>query len=389
MESDFDPLRPETFDSPHDTYRRLRKECPVAHTDAWGGFWALTKHADVANAATDSETFITSRQNVIPKVAFTGRRPPLHLDPPEHTPYRRAISPLLTPRKVARLRPVIHEICAELLQPMVERGSGDICDEFSSRMPVLVFARWMNLPTEQVDRLGDVGRQFNVAVQSADEAKTKESSLLLYDMARALVADRKARPLDPKSDLTTSLLTARVDGAPLPEDMIVGMIRQVLVVGIIAPTVLIGSICVHLSRDRALQDRLRAHPSLIPAAVDEFLRLYTPYRGFARTAVRDVTIRGRAIPADEPIALVYASANRDEEVFEDAETFKLHRPNIKDSLHFGRGTHHCPGAALARLELSIALEELLARTRGFSLAGEPVPTRMPEIGALHVPLKFD
>jgi cytochrome P450 len=389
MEADFNPLEPETFDSPHDTYRRLRAECPVAHTDAWGGFWALTKHADVANAAADSDTFITSKQNVIPKVAFTGRRPPLHLDPPEHTPYRRAISPLLTPRKVARLKPVIHEICAELLAPMVAGGGGDICDELSSRMPVLVFGRWMNLPPDQVDSLGEVGRQFNVAVQSADEAATKESSLLLYGMARDLVADRKANPLDPKIDVTTSLLAARDHGQPLPEEMIVGMIRQVLVVGIIAPTVMIGSICVHLSRDRKLQDRLRAHPSLIPAAVEEFLRLYTPYRGFARTAVRDIDLRGRTIPADEPIALVYASANRDEEVFEDAETFKLHRKNIRDSLHFGRGTHHCPGAALARLELAIALEELLARTAGFELDGPVVPTRMPEIGALHVPLRFD
>jgi cytochrome P450 len=272
---------------------------------------------------------------------------------------------------------------------MVERGGGDICAEFSSRMPVLVFGRWMNLPPDQVDSLGEVGRQFNVAVQSADVSATKESSLLLYDMARTLVADRKARPLDPKVDVTSSLLATRVDGEPLPEDMIVGMIRQVLVVGIIAPTVMIGSICVHLSRDRALQDRLRAHPSLIPAAIDEFLRLYTPYRGFARTAVCDINVRGRTIPADEPIALVYASANRDEEVFEDAETFRLNRSNTKDSLHFGRGTHHCPGAALARLELAIALEELLARTSGFSLNGPVVPTRMPEIGALHVPLAFD
>jgi cytochrome P450 len=389
MEQDFDPLEPETFDSPQDTYRRLRGECPVAHTDAWGGFWALTKYADVAAAASDSATYITSKQNVVPKVAFTGRRPPLHFDPPEHTPYRRAISPLLTPRKVARLRPAIHEICAELLAPMVARGGGDICDEFSSRMPVLVFGRWMNLPPDQVESLGEVGRRFNVAVQSADEDATKESSLLLYDMARDLVTERAERPLDPRTDVTTSLLAARVDGEPLPEAMIVGMIRQVLVVGIIAPTVMIGSICVHLSRDRKLQDRLRAHPSLIPAAVDEFLRLYTPYRGFARTATRDICLRGRTIPEGEPIALVYASANRDEEVFEEAETFRLHRPNIKDSLHFGRGTHHCPGAALARLELSVALEELLARTRGLSVDGPIVPTRMPEIGALRVPLKFD
>lgn len=387
--SDFDPLQPETFDSPHEVYRRLRNECPVAHTDAWGGFWALTKHADVSKAAIDYETFVNSKQNVIPKVAFTGRRPPLHLDPPEHTPYRRAISPLLTPRKVERLRPVIHDICASLLQPLIDRGEGDICTEFSSRMPVLVFASWMNLPQNQVEQLGEVGRQFNVAVQSNDIERTKESSLLLYDMARKLVADRKERPLDPETDVTSSLLSTRIDGEPLPEDMIIGMIRQVLVVGIIAPTVLIGSICVHLSRDPELQDQLRTSPELIPAAVDEFLRLYTPYRGFARTAVHDVEFRGRIIPAGEPIALVYASANRDEEVFEKADQFQLNRPNLSESIHFGKGPHHCPGASLARLELAVALEELLARTSHFELAGEPVQTRMPEVGALHVPLKFE
>jgi cytochrome P450 len=142
--------------------------------------------------------------------------------------------------------------------------------------------------------------------------------------------------------------------------MIVGTIRQVLVVGIIAPSVMIGSIAVHLSRDRALQSQLRADPSLVPAAVEEFLRLYTPYRGFARTATEDVVRCGRTIPAGEPIALVYASANRDEEVFDDAENFVIDRPNMKDSLAFGRGTHACVGAALARLELQVALEELLA-----------------------------
>ncbi|MGZ8335916.1 MAG: cytochrome P450 [Allosphingosinicella sp.] len=385
---DFDPLLPETFDSAHADYERLRTQCPVAHTEAWGGFWALTKHADVAAAAADSGTFITSKQNVVPKVATTGRRPPLHLDPPEHTPYRRAIAPLLTARKVGRLKPVIHAICADLLEPMVAKGGGDICDEFSSRMPVLVFAHWMNLPLEQVERLAKWGRQFNVAVQSADIEASRESSDALYAMARELVADRKAHPLDPRIDATSALLATRVGGEPLPEELIVGTIRQVLVVGIIAPTVMIGSICVHLSRDRKLQARLRAHHSLIPAAVDEFLRLYTPYRGFARTAVRDVKLRGRTIPAGEPVALVYASANRDEEVFEASATFRLHRINIKESLHFGRGTHNCPGAALARLELVIALEELLSRTKGFEVNGEIVPTRMPEIGALHVPLRF-
>jgi cytochrome P450 len=386
---DFDPLLPETFDSANADYARLRAECPVAHSDAWGGFWALMKHADVTAAATDSATFITSKQNVVPAVAFTGRRPPLHLDPPDHTPYRRALTPLLTERKVTRFKPIIRQICDELLDAMVAKGGGDICEEFSSRMPIRVFAHWMNLPPAQIDALAEVGRRYNIAVQSNDMEATKETSLLLYEMARKLVADRKAAPLDPNEDATSALLATRVDGEPLPDDLIVGTIRQVLVVGIIAPTVVIGSIAVHLSRDQALQARLRAHPELAPAAVDEFLRLYTPYRGFARTATRDVTLRGRTIRAGEPIALVYASANRDDDVFPDGTTFRLDRPNMKESLHFGRGTHMCVGAALARLEMLVALEEMLARLPAFRLAGEIVPTRFPEIGALRVPLRFD
>jgi cytochrome P450 len=389
MAHDFDPLVAETFDSPNAVYAELRSRCPVAHSDTWGGFWALMKHADVAAAAADWQTYITSKQNVVPKVAFTGRRPPLHLDPPEHTPYRRALAPLLTERAVARLEPIVREICRDLLARMVANGGGDIVADFSAHMPIATFANWMNLSAEAVAELTRVGRLYNIAVQSNDMDATKENSLLLYDMARAVVADRRANPLPADQDATSALLAARVDGEPLPEEMIVGTIRQVLVVGIIAPSVMIGSIAVHLGRDRALQSRLRANPSLVAPAIEEFLRLYTPYRGFARTAVRDVTIRDRTIPAGEPIALVYASANRDEEVFEDADQFRLDRPNMRDSVAFGRGPHMCVGAPLARLELRVALEELLAAAPGFALAGEPVQTRFPEIGALSAPVTFE
>lgn len=388
MEADFDPLQPETFDSPHQDYERLRKQCPVAHSDAWGGFWALMKHADVTAAAADSDTYITSKQNVVPKVAFTGRRPPLHLDPPAHTPYRKALSPLLSEKRIAGLEPVIRNICRTLLAPLVERGSADLCKDFSARMPIEVFAHWMNLAPERAAALADVGRRYNIAVQSNDLETTRETSLKLYEMARATVEDRKRHPLNASEDATSALLAARVEGEPLPEEMIVGTIRQVLVVGIIAPTVVIGSIAVHLSRDQALQQKLRGSPELVAPAIEEFLRLYTPYRGFARTATRDVTLHGRTIPEGEPIALVYASANRDEEVFEQPECFKLDRANMRESVAFGRGPHMCMGASLARLELTVAIEELLAATRGFSLNGEIVPTRFPEIGAISVPLAF-
>jgi cytochrome P450 len=385
---DFDPLIAETFDSPQEIYRDLRHRCPVAHSNAWGGFWALTRYADVQQALQQSSVFITSVQNVVPRLAFTGRRPPLHLDPPEHTPYRRALNPLLKPERIARLEPKIRALAAQLLQGMVARGGGDLCSEYSSHLTIRVFAEWMDVPESMVPDLQQIGRAYNIAVQSANGEMVKETSFKLYDMARAMIASRRQEPRDPATDPTAALLAARVDGEPFPDEMILGTIRQVLVVGIIAPTIVVGSIAVHLARHPDLQQQLRADLSLMPRAIEEFLRLYTPYRGFARTANRDVEIQGRSIREGEPIALLYASANRDEAVFEHADQFDMNRPNIDEHLAFGMGPHMCAGMPLARLELRIAIEELLKCSRGFELAGEPTQTRFPEIGALSVPLRF-
>ena len=387
--SDFDPEAPEDFESAHREFARLRRECPVAHTEGLGGFWALTRHADVERAASDTGTFTTAVQNVIPKVAFTGRRPPLHLDPPEHTPYRQALNPLLSRARAEALAPVARRSARALLAPIVAKGGGDICAEFASYLPVHVFGEWMRVPQDWLGTLHDSGRAFILAVHSTRPEAMRSTSLALYELARALIALRLKEPQDPVEDPTSALLAARVGGEPLPEELVVGTVRQVLVVGMVAPMVMVGSIAVHLSRDRDLQSRLRADPSLVPAAVEEFLRLYSPYRGFARTARHDIEMGGRDIPAGEPLALVYASANRDEAVFDEPDCFRLDRPNIHRHLAFGRGPHNCPGLHIGRMELRVALEELLGATAHFALDGPVVMTRWPEIGALSVPLRFE
>ena len=378
----------ESSEQSHATYSELRGRCPVAHSDSLGGFWALTRYDDVARAAADYALFTTTVQNVVPKVAFTGRRPPLHLDPPEQTLYRAALNPLLTTAKLALLKPRIREIVRGTLEPLIERGEGDICEAFSSRFPVQVFAHWMNLPPGLEAQLMEAGPAFIGAVQAADEPAMRDSSLVLYDMARALIALRQAEPLPAESDPVSALLAVRQDGHCLPEDMVVGAVRQVLVVGIVAPMIMVGNMAVHLARDAALHRQLKDDPSLVPAAVEEFLRLYTPYRGFARTPTREVTLGGRSIRTDEPVALIYASANRDEEVFEDPETFRLDRPNIGDHLAFGRGPHYCAGASLARIELAIALEELVSSTTRIEIAGPVRSAPFPEIGPWSVPVRL-
>lgn len=388
--SDFDPETPEDFDSSHAVFAELRQKCPVAYTAKMGGFWALTRYDDVKHAASTSDTFVTSHQNVVPKVAFTGRRPPLHLDPPEHTPYRRALNPLLSRERSLALEPAIRQITGELLEPLIASGQGDICGQFSSHLPVHVFGAWMNIEGAWLETLHEAGRAFILSVHLNDEEKMKETSLRLYEMARELIVERRSAPMPVEQDPTSALLAARdAQGNPLPDDMIIGTVRQLLVVGIVAPLVMIGNMAVHLSRHPDLQAQLRANRHEIEDAVEEFLRLYSPYRGFARTATEDVTFGDRTIPAGEAIALVYASANRDEAVFEAPACFRLRRDNITEHLAFGRGPHNCPGAHLARLQLRVALEELLARTKSFALDGEITMSRWPEIGAVAVPLRFE
>jgi cytochrome P450 len=382
VSSDFDPLAPESFTTFHEDFARLRRECPVAHSDAYNGFWALTKYDDVVAALRDPR-FTTTVQNVVPKLAFTGRRPPLHLDPPEHTPYRTALNPYFTAEKMARLEPRLRAIVGDLLGPMVAAGGGDVCEDFSYRLPGYVFAEFFNLPPELGLRIREASRDFNVAVQDFVEEDVKRTSMALYDIAREIIAMRKAEPLDPADDPATGLLRTG-----LPEDMLLGTIRQFIVVGMIAPSVFIGSMVIHLAEHPDVQEQLRAEPGLIPAAVDEYLRLLTPYRGFARTAKEDVVVRGRTIRKDEPIALVFASANRDEEVFPEPDRFVLNRPNVKQHVAFGMGPHRCAGAPLGTLMLRLTLEELLGRTREIAVVGEPRMTRWPEWGTLSVPVRL-
>jgi cytochrome P450 len=390
LTDDFDPLAAEDLHSAHVLYRDLRARCPVAHSNAWNGFWALLRHQDVVSTLRQPETFITSVQNVVPKVAFTGRRPPLHFDPPEHTPYRRALNPFFTEKKMRCLEPAVRAITIKLLDPLIQAGGGEVCSEFTRKLPGHVFAEFFHLSPELSMSIKETSAIYNQALQEANDELVKDTSLRLYELARLIIEMRKAEPWDPADDPTSALLQARGnDGELLPENLVLGTIRQMIVVGMIAPSVMIGCILVHLAQHPEIERGLRNEPNLIPAAVEEYLRLFTPYRGFARTAKHDVEFGGRSIRKDEPIALVYASANRDETVFENSDEFILNRSNIDKHIAFGLGPHRCAGAPLARLMLRVTLEELLIRAKVTGLAGEVVMTRWPEWGVLSAPVQLE
>ena len=387
--NEYDPTQTETFDSIYATFADLRASCPVAHSSEFDGFWLVTRYQDVMDMLMNPSNFITSVRNVVPGSATTGRRPPLHLNPPDHTPYRRAIDRALSTSRVAAVEPATRRIAGELATALVARGEADFVEHFSSPLPAFVFGEWMGLTEVQTKVLWNTARTYVKAFEAFDKQTVALAGAELAKMAAEVIEQRRLQPLDPNTDPTSSLLAARdAEGRPFPPDLLLGCIRQVLVVGLVAPPIFLGSVVVHLSRDAALQDQLRGDLSLVPAALEEFLRLYTPYRGFARTSRETIEVSGRTIKPNEAIALAYASANRDESVFEDPNTFKLGRANISQHLAFGRGPHMCAGVPLARQQLRIAIEELLKKTSHFELGGEIKMSGMPEVGPISVPLRM-
>lgn len=386
MEEDFDLTADDNPAAAHAMYAQLREECPVAYSSAYGGFYALTRYDDVKDAAMDPDTFISSVRAVVPSDPRGLRRPPLNFDAPAHTPFRRALERTLQRSRLKRLEPALREHARRALDSLVATGEGDIATGFGVQFPAWVTTEWLNLEPHIAPHLADTSFEWITAWREQDAETTTVMSERMYDIARDLVRRRRDNPLPIDKDPASSLLAERIDGEPLTDEHLVGCLRQSLVVGMVAPPILLGSTLRHLSEDTDLQDRLRADPTLIPAAMEEFLRLYAPYRGFARTASKPTNVRGRTIPVGVPVTLPYAAANRDPRVFSDPDTFLLGRKNVAQHLAFGRGPHRCVGMPLARMAIRIALEELLTATDSFATHGPYAYARMPEVGLTSVPV---
>jgi len=384
-EHDFD-ASVDDFDKVHDLFADLRARCPVAHSNDLGGFWLFTRYEDVEHAISTPSQYTTAVQNVVPRVATTGRRPPLHLDPPEHTPYRRALTPLFRRERMEFWERSIREMAEKLFQPLLARREFDACRDFGYPLPAMVLAEFFGISPEDAETIRKIGNDFTIALETMDLDMIQKNSLVLYEAAARLIEDRKANPRDPGSDPVSAMLAMRHEGEPLPDDGILGTVRQLLVVGIIAPTTFTGSMAVHFSRHPEHLALLRANPDKIPAAVDELLRLYTPYRGFARTPVDEVTVCGRTIRQDEPIALAFTAANRDPAVFRDPDTFRLDRQNEPPHLAFGRGPHMCAGRGIALVMITATLELFVRHVERFDITGPTPMTTWPEYGPLSVPL---
>jgi cytochrome P450 len=383
---EFDPTTDEVLADPHALYRDLRARCPVAHTDAWGGFWTVARRAEIEQVVTDPAVFSSRFGIVVPRNPASGRRPPMHYDPPEHTVFRRAINPVFRKDRLDWLDGFVGRAADELLDGILAVGTADAFTELAAPLCGRTLGELLGLPEELRAAAMAHTAAFEHAQFDFDGARVERENLALYDLCRAAVAERRRRPLDPDRDLISGLLAVEIDGGPVDDETVAGSLRQIVVAGHGAPALALAAAIGHLAGEADLQDRLRRQPPMVPAAVEELLRLHTPNQGFARTVQRDVELGGRRIPAGAVVTIPYTSANRDEAVFDRPDELVLGRGG--HHLAFGYGVHLCPGSHVGRVQMRITLTRLLARTAAFAPAGAPVPAPFPVHGPRSLPLRF-
>ncbi len=385
---DWDPLAPENHADPTEVYARLQDGCPVAYSDRFGGFYALTRFKDVTEAALDWQTFTSAQKTPIPDATSPDRPPraPAEVDPPLHTAYRDLLNRFFAPEYIRRIEPVIRRTARDLIGRCVSLGEVDAVASFTFHMPIQVQCIFLGISVEDAEHIKTTVNRIIDAGAAGDSATHKAANDEIYDYIYKVLEARKKTPYDP-NDLISAMIHEEVDGRKLSDDDIAGTIRLFLQAGHGTTTNMLGSIIRHLATTPQDQKRLRGEPKLIPQAIEEMLRVWTPVRLVGRKTTREVEIEGRVVPKGSRVGLMVSAANRDERKFENASEVDFDRkPN--PHIAFGYGGHRCIGATLAREQLRIAVEELLSMTDDFQLAGDPEWSTWTHLGPSKLPVRF-
>ncbi len=380
---------------PFELYAELRRSAPVCWVDReGGGFWAVTTHPEVSSIGADPVGFCSSRGILIDEIGTTYDAPPtmMHTDPPHHTRYRRLVQPGFKPSMVRLMEAGVTAKARALIDPIQAGVALDVVQELSVPFPLQVICELLGVDGSQWPRFFEWSE---AVIPGESERSEEERGLLQIEMWEYLIAVAEARRSAPADDLVSVLANVGGDGGDggggdrLSEAELAMFLIQLLVAGNETTRNLISGGLVALSERPDQWAALRADRTLIPSAVEELLRWTTPVISFMRTATAPTTIRGQAVAEGDPVLLVYASANRDEAVFgDDADQFRIDRhPN--PHVAFGFGPHFCLGAALARLEARVVLDQLLDRFESLEPAGPVERTASPVIaGVRHAPLVF-
>jgi cytochrome P450 len=387
---DFDIFDPDYVREPYPIWDELRAgECPVAHSDRWTGSYLPTTHATVVGVAHDVEHFSSRSVTVAPLPdSFDEQgnrmRSIIATDPPKHTPERRLMLPFFAPKAVERFREPTREMCRTLIRGFIERGEVDVAAEYAKQIPPRVIAEILGIDPEMGDQFADwVQGVLELGLQDAEIAEKYRA--IIQDFFMGEVMKRLESPGD---DLISFLLTAELDGAPVPPHVVRGNIGLMLVAGIDTTWSSIGSALWHLAANPEDRQRLVDAPELIPVAVEEFLRAYSPVT-MARIAAVDTEIAGCPVKAGERVLLSFPAANRDPAVFDRPNDVIIDR-EVNRHVAFGAGIHRCLGSNLARLEMQVAIEEFLAMIPEFELADpEAVTWAGGQVrGPRNLPIRF-
>jgi cytochrome P450 len=300
----------------------------------------------------------------------------LTMDPPDHTRLRRLVTGAFTPRAIAGLESWIREVAVRLLTAADGADGFDLIDALAFPLPIAVICHLLGVPAEDQAQFRawgrDVAATLDPQTNAIAEAQTRAAELALTGYLQDLVRERRAHPDD---SILSALIAAEKEGDRLSSAEVVSTALLLLVAGFETTVNLIGNGTVALLGDPDSWNRLRQDPALVPAAIEEMLRYDSPVQLTARIATEDIEVGGSTIGAGRPVIVFIGGANRDPEVFEQPDEFRIDRPDPGRHLAFSLGTHHCLGNALARLEGRIAIEELTRRYPALELAA--TPTRRP------------
>ncbi|MDH3755474.1 MAG: cytochrome P450 [Acidimicrobiia bacterium] len=362
--TDYELLDPSYVEDPWSVWDELRSTCPVAHTDRHDGSWMPTRYDDLVAIAQDVETFTSRSVAVMPPVPGSPviRLPPIDSDPPEHHGARRLILPAFSPRRVReRDEPFARKLAAELIDGFIADGRVDAAVQYAQQIPPRVIAHMLGVPDDMSDTFVDWVRGIlELGYEDADLRIRCRDATLEYFVE--LVGSRVENPGD---DVVSELLAAEIDGRSVTPEDVIHTCVLLLIAGIDTTWSSIGSAIWHLAQHPGDRRRLVAEPELVPVAVEELLRAYSPVT-MARIVSEPTVFRGCPMDAGDRVIMNFPAGNRDPEVFDDADKVIIDRAQNRH-MAFGVGIHRCAGSNQARLEMRVAIEEWLARIPEFEL----------------------
>ncbi len=377
---------------PQEVFKQLRSMSglawnPLPEEGENEGFWSVGRFDDIAAVSRDPETFSSATGHIqmynIDDDALTARASMIDMDPPDHTRLRRLVNPGFIPKIIRTYSDIVRDRAGKLLDDMLANGGGDWVENVSKPIPIGIICDMLGVPEKDRNLMIEM-TDYLVAGTSAEPldpnayGNTTPLRLLPFnspaahgmrEYARKLGEERRANPRD---DLVSRLVTMEVDGEKLTDEEYTNFFRLLIFAGNETTRSAMSHLAMLISEYPEQFDRLKTEPELIETAVEEVVRYSSPIMYFRRTATKDTELSGTKITKGERVIMWYASANFDESRFDNASAFDVTRPKMPIHAGYGGGgVHTCLGAGLARIELKVLIEEILARDIRIELDGEP------------------